>query len=70
MKRKRVLHCWKGENDENEIGSDAWIEVSLHGEGTCMLLLGHDGPHVFTPNDEIMIIFGENENERANHTDT
>lgn len=53
----KVLHCWQGENDENEIGSDEWVEIFLRGGGICMLPDGHEGPHVFTPPDEITISF-------------
>lgn len=53
----KILHCWHGENDDNEIGSDEWVEVFIHGEGTCMLSDGHAGPHVYTPDDELVIKF-------------
>ena len=53
----RTLHCWHGENDDNEIGSDEWTEIFVRGEGTCMLPVDHDESHVYTPNDEITIIF-------------
>lgn len=49
----RVLRCWQGENDDNEVGSDEWVEIFLCGEGICLLPDGHDGPHVFTSPDEI-----------------
>lgn len=38
------VHCWEG---------------SVEGEGTCMLPDGHDGDHLFTPDDEILICFPE-----------
>lgn len=55
--RERILHCWHGENDDNEIGSDEWTEIFIRGERTCMLERDHDGPHVYTPDDEIVIVF-------------
>lgn len=53
----RILHCWHGENDDNEISSDGWIEIFIRGEGTCLLPAGHDGPHVYTSDDEFVIVF-------------
>ena len=52
-----ILHCWHGENDDNEISSDGWIEIFVRGEGTCLLPDGHDGPHIYTPDDEFTIVF-------------
>lgn len=71
------LHCWKdkGEWIEETYGrwSDEHIEHEQqryqayenddveHPGGTCMLPKGHDGPHVFTSDDDIVIDFGESE---------
>jgi hypothetical protein len=42
------VSCWEdGPRDERDVGS------------TCMLDDRHDGPHVFTPDDEIMVRFEE-----------
>lgn len=40
--------------------------MSIHcwedsGGSTCMLLDGHDGPHEFTFDDEIVVCFGQSE---------
>jgi len=41
-----ILHCWEdGPRDERDVGS------------TCMLPDGHDGPHEWTPDDEITVRF-------------
>ena len=52
-----MLHCWAGESDQYEIGSDEWVKIVARGDGTCMLLDGHEGPHVFTPDSEIEVRF-------------
>ena len=44
---KRVLHCWEpSEPDE-------------HGDrtGVCLLEDGHEGPHQFTPGDQVQVTF-------------
>lgn len=44
--KQRVVHCWAdGPETEDGVGT------------TCMLLHGHDGPHVWTRDDEIGIRF-------------
>lgn len=63
----RILHCWQGENDENEVGSDEWAEIFLRGDGTCMLPDGHDGPHAFTPDDRLFVRFNEEKLEGEKH---
>jgi hypothetical protein len=55
----KVLHCWADEAGQYEVGSNEWAEAYAHGGGTCMLPAGHDGPHVFTPDDEIVIVFAD-----------
>lgn len=60
-KRKRVLHCWADGPSIVE-----WIEANAHRDDfdiedyvgwTCMLEKGHDGPHEFTPDNQIGISF-------------
>jgi|KBSSwiStaDraftv2_1062776.scaffolds.fasta_scaffold00399_23 hypothetical protein len=43
------LHCW-ADNDAVDYG-----EMSE----TCMLEAGHDGPHEWTPDDQIRVSFPE-----------
>ena len=43
-----VVHCWESERE--------WIEETYGGR-TCMLPEGHDGPHEWTPDDEIVLCF-------------
>ncbi len=52
-------HCWKGIMDDLEFGTDAWLRASidLPARATCMLPDGHDGPHEWTPNDQIRVNF-------------
>jgi len=43
---KRIVHCWEdGPRTDDDCGT------------TCMLLDGHDGPHEWTRDDEIVIQF-------------
>ena len=64
------LHCWKGLRDHLEDvhgwGTDAyweawaktWSEDGTESyDGTCMLPDGHEGEHVFTRDDEIVVAF-------------
>jgi hypothetical protein len=47
MEMKPVLHCFEG---------GPWVGDYEDGCGsTCMLPDGHDGPHEFTPDDQIVI---------------
>ena len=50
---KRIL--WA----ENTFGSlsDEYINTYINGNATCMLPAGHDGPHEWTPDDEIVVAF-------------
>ena len=50
------LHCWAGRGDDAEIGSDEWIAGQIE-PSTCMLPRGHDGPHVWTRDEEITVTF-------------
>jgi hypothetical protein len=42
--------------------SDEWYDAFLD-DGTCLLDEGHEGEHEFTPDSEIVITFGGEENE-------
>ena len=56
MTKDNFLHCWADETSQYEMGSDEWAESYVN-MGVCMLEAGHDGPHVFTPGDEVIICF-------------
>lgn len=45
------VHCWEDGPRKNE----TW--KSLGTGSTCMLTDGHDGPHEFTWDDEIVLTF-------------
>ena len=50
----RIVHCWEAGPDADD------------GCGTsCMLLDGHDGPHQWTRDDEIIIQIIEKDAENA-----
>ena len=61
--RERHLHCWKDQREHVEEtygwGSDEWVATWLDDAvgGTCILEAGHDGPHEFTPDDQIGVTF-------------
>jgi hypothetical protein len=61
----RVLHCWKDRQAHIEetygFHSDEHIATYLDDfvDGTCMLPTGHEGPHEFTPDDQIGVTFRE-----------
>lgn len=63
----RVLHCWTDRRTAIEEAHpndyqmrDDWAETyGDAGNGTCMLERGHEGPHEFTPDDQIVIGFPE-----------
>ena len=61
MSGTKVLHCWKGKvqhmEEEYGFGSTEWAEAVCEGDGTCMLPAGHDGPHEWTPDDQIIVSF-------------
>ena len=48
MPSERVLHCWEA-GPETEDGCST----------TCFLLDGHEGPHRWTRDDEIVVSFAE-----------
>jgi hypothetical protein len=60
-KIKKVLHCWMGrlEYAEQTYGrySDEWVEVFNLPSSTCMLKAGHNGPHRWTKDSNIIIQF-------------
>ena len=58
-----TIHCWASQEDEYEFGTDEWAEAFNRGFGICMLPDGHDGPHVFTPPEDIAISFAPSEEE-------
>lgn len=58
-----MTHCWKSyqAHIEETFGwcSDEHLETysDEFRDGTCMLPEGHEGEHVFTPDDEIEVEF-------------
>lgn len=58
-------HCWTGKGEwlEDTYGwrSVEYAEYITNDEprSTCMLFDGHDGPHVWTPDNEILITFSD-----------
>lgn len=61
----RVLHCWKdkGEwvDEEFGFGSQEWVEVYLFGGATCLLEAGHEGPHEWTSDKDIVVSFNHDD---------
>jgi hypothetical protein len=56
-----MKHCWKDKQEFIEEqgvkrGSEEWCDVFTNSQ-TCMLEAGHDGEHVFTSDDELIIKF-------------
>ena len=58
MGEKRILHCWKDRADHaadvHGWGSDEWAKAYVD-NATCMRERGHDGPHDFVPDDQIVV---------------
>ena len=57
-----MRHCWADEGASLEWLSDAWLEYWTRREGgqsggTCLLEAGHDGPHAWMRDDEIVVEF-------------
>ena len=57
-----IAHCWQDNAEIHNFGSEKWVEAFLN-PATCMLEAGHDGPHFFTPDEEIMIAFDISQRE-------
>lgn len=51
MREERVVHCWE---DGPEVGR---LLEGYPIRSTCMLLDGHEGPHDFVPDDQIVMRF-------------
>jgi hypothetical protein len=47
-----TAHCWADVRD----GLELWESIDMPG-ATCFLPDGHDGPHEFTPDSEVVISF-------------
>ena len=62
-----AVHCWKDQLEDAEerfrIGSKEWAAVYDGPGGSCMLPIGHDGPHEFTPDDQVVVDFRETPND-------
>ena len=66
-----MTHCWQGKGDwiaetfgENSPEYDAFVDERWSEGGcdsTCLLEKGHDGPHEFTPDNQIRVSFSESQ---------
>lgn len=54
-------HCWHGALDDVEFGTPEYLELSRRWPdgATCMLLDGHDGPHEYVSDTDILVSFPE-----------
>ena len=63
-----MLHCWQDSVEEATkkygFGSTEWAEA-VNNPSTCMLEAGHNGPHEFTPDGQIVITFAAKERRHA-----
>lgn len=60
MSSKTTLHCWQSRNDwleKHDFDTYAAEFFENKPDCCCMLPDGHDGPHEWTPNDEIVVSF-------------
>lgn len=53
------VHCWAGYLESLEFGSEEWVEAFDKGDATCLLPDGHEGPHEWTPDSDIMVRFDD-----------
>lgn len=60
-----VLHCWADRRDCCAWGSEEWVQTFVLGNATCLLADGHDGPHSWTPDEEIEVEFPAEEVARG-----
>lgn len=51
------LHCWSGKYDYMAPADPEYRKLLVDGDATCMLPLGHDGPHVYTLDADIKVHF-------------
>jgi hypothetical protein len=58
---ERILHCWQDKREwmarTHGEHSDEAIDTYMNGNGTCLLPAGHEGPHEWTPDDQIVVTF-------------
>ena len=56
---ERIRRCWQGHRDQFEVGTDEYIQswIDYPDGATCLLPEGHEGPHEWTPDDQILISF-------------
>lgn len=60
-----MVHCWTDKLEwiietYGDLSSHWYDYVAREGPGeTCMLEKGHEGPHEWTPDDQIIITFKE-----------
>ena len=60
-----MVHCWQDnvEDAAERYGeySPQHVDEMFRPSASCLLPLGHEGPHLFTPDDEIVVIFAPEE---------
>ncbi len=52
------IHCWADKVSQFEPSTPEWLEA-LENNGTCLLPAGHEGPHEWTPDQEVVVQFEE-----------
>jgi hypothetical protein len=52
-----MTHCWTSRLECCEWGSDEWFRTLDEEPATCLLAEGHEGPHEWTPDEEIVVEF-------------
>lgn len=51
------LHCWHDRYDDMDPADSEYGKLFTEGSATCMLPKGHEGPHAYTLDTEIVIGF-------------
>jgi hypothetical protein len=66
--RKRVLHCWHdGPSIVEWMEANPDADIDEYVSSTCMLERDHEGPHEFTPDDQIGISFAPADPKASPH---
>lgn len=58
-KAKQIkVHCWADYMETLPFGSQEWIDCIVEDKNaSCLLEHGHEGPHEWTPDKEIVVKF-------------
>ena len=51
-------HCWVSESEQFVYLSPEWGAAKQRGDPVCWLPDGHEGPHAFTPAEDIVVSDG------------